>query len=65
MVAIDHLHIRPCPATSFGRGGAFAARANGIDPTWIERQDRFEAEITFLVIDEVVDVAEALPSMEA
>jgi hypothetical protein len=46
---------------AFGWGGAFPARANGIDPTGIERHDRFEAEVTDPVIDKVVEVAEALP----
>jgi hypothetical protein len=65
MVAIDHLQIRPCPAAIFGWGGAFATRTDGIDTTGLERQDRFEAEITFPVIDEVVELAETLPAMEA
>jgi hypothetical protein len=65
MVAIDPLQIGPHPATLLGRRGAFAARADGIYPTWIERHDRFEAEITDPMIDKVVEVAEALPSMEA
>jgi hypothetical protein len=65
LVAIDHLHIRPRPATIFGRGGAFAARADGIETTWIERQDRLGSEVTDPVIDEVIDVGQALPPMHA
>jgi len=65
MVAVDPLQIRPCPATIFGRGGAFATRADGINTTGIERHDRLELEVTDPVIDEVVHVAEALPAMEA
>ena len=58
------LQIRPCPATIFGRGSAFAARAYGIETPWIERQDRFESEVTDPVIDEVVDVGQALPAVQ-
>ena len=65
MVAIDQLHIRPCPVTIFGRGGAFATRADGIETPWIERHGCLESEVTDPVIDEVIDVGQALPPMQA
>ena len=54
---------RPMTA-SLGRGGAFATCEDGIDTTGIVRHNRFDSEVTDPVIDEVVDVAEALPLME-
>ena len=59
------LQIGPGAATIFGQDGAFAARTDGIDTTGIERHDRLESEITDPLVDEVVEVAEVLPSMEA
>jgi hypothetical protein len=65
MVLDDPLQIGPRPATIFGRRDAFPARTSRVAASWVCRQDRFEPELTDPVIDEVVDVAETLPPMEA
>jgi hypothetical protein len=65
MVLVDLLQIGPRPATIFGRRGAFPAHTGRVAASWVYRQDRFEPELTDPVIDEVVDVAETLPPMEA
>jgi hypothetical protein len=53
------------PATILLRAGTFSARAERIAASGVHRQHRFEPEVTDPVIDEVVEVAEALPAMEA
>ena len=64
MVALDHLHVRPCPATIFGWGGAFATRADRMNTTWIERHDRFEAECTLRAVGKIVDVGQTLSTVQ-
>ena len=63
MVSINHLHIRTRASAIFGWGGAFAARTDGIETTWSARQNRFEAEFTVPVIDKIVEVGQALPTV--
>jgi hypothetical protein len=65
MVPVDPLQIGPHPATLLRRTGTFPARTERVATSWVHPQHRFEPEVTDPVIDEVVDVAEMLPPMEA
>jgi hypothetical protein len=65
IVLVDPLQIGPHPATILRRTGTFPARTERVAMSWVHRQHRFEPEVTDPVIDEVVDVAETLPPMEA
>jgi hypothetical protein len=65
MMAIDPLQIGPRPTTILRRAGTFPARTERVAASWVHRQRRFEPEVTDPVIDEVIDVAETLPPMEA
>jgi hypothetical protein len=64
MVLVDPLQIGPRPATILRRVGTFPASTDRVAASWVHRQHRFESEVTDPVIDEVVDVAETLPTME-
>jgi hypothetical protein len=55
----------PRPATIFWWSGAFTTRTDRVAASWVHRQHRFEPEVTDPVIDEVVDVAETLPPVQA
>src|SRR2546422_5203182 len=65
MMLVDPLQVGPRPTTICGWRGAFPARADRVAASWVHRQPGFQAQLTFPVIDDIVDVAEALPSMEA
>jgi len=65
IVLVDSLQIGPGAATLLGRSGPFPARTERVAASWVHRQYRFEPEVTDPVINEVVDVAETLPPMEA
>jgi hypothetical protein len=65
MVLVDPLPIGPHPATILRRTSTFPARTERVAASWVHRQHRFEPEVTDPVIDEVVDVGETLPPMEA
>jgi hypothetical protein len=64
-VVVNPLQISPRSATIFRRAGTFPARTERVAASWVHRQHRFEAEVTHPVIDEVIDIAETLPPMEA
>ena len=63
MVLINQLHVRPCAPAIFGWSGAFASRTDGIKTPCIEWQDGFEAEVTYPVIDNIVEVGKAFPTV--
>jgi hypothetical protein len=65
VVLLDPLQIGPRPATILRRAGAFPARTERVAASWVQRQHRFEPEVTDPVIDEVLNVAETLPPMQA
>ena len=65
VVLLDPLQIGPRPATILQRASTFPARTERVAASWVHRQHRFEPEVTDPVIDEIVDVPETLPPMEA
>jgi len=58
------LQVGPCASTVLGRCGPFAAGTHGIETLGIIRQDGFKAEVTLPMSEVVVDVTEALASVE-
>ena len=65
VVLVDPLPIGPRPATILRWAGTFPARTERVAASWVHRQHRCEPEVTDPVIDDVIDVAETLPPMEA
>jgi hypothetical protein len=63
MIPINELHVGSRAPATFGRGGAFAASTDGIATTRIIGYDRLEAECTVPVIDKIVEVGKALPTV--
>jgi hypothetical protein len=64
-VVVNPLQIGPRPTTILRRAGTFPARTERVAASWVHRQHRFEPEVTHPVIDEIIDIAEPLPPMEA
>jgi hypothetical protein len=65
VVLVDPLQIGPRATTVLWWRDPFASKTDRIVALRVPRQHGFQAQLTFPVIDEVVDVAEALPSMSA
>ena len=65
MVAIDPLQIGPGATTILRGCRTLPPEADRLVTSRIQRQHGFEPEVTAPVIDEIVDVGEALPLLEA
>jgi hypothetical protein len=65
MVLVDPLQIGPHPATILRRAGTLPTSTERGAASWVHRQHRFKPEVTDSVVDEVIDVAETPPPMEA
>ena len=64
-MAIDLLQIGPGATTVLWGCRTLPPEADGIVTSRIQRQHGFEPEVTDPVIDEIVDVGEALPPVQA
>jgi hypothetical protein len=62
---IEPLQVAPSPLAILGRCRPFPPSAHGIDASRDQGEERFEADVTFPIRAKVIDIPEALATMEA